>query len=108
MPAIPDLDKIDIVFGNIDHLPAWDDLPKQFRDRWHGGEPHCDFVSGWFYNGLTAQQLDSLKEKLGVDRSKALAAINAILASWEPKHEHKIAGCGYLLSEWFDLIQRKP
>ena len=30
-------------------------------------------------------------------------AIAAILASFEPKHEHKEAGAAYLLSQWFEL-----
>jgi hypothetical protein len=29
------------------------------------------------------------------------------MSSWEPKHEHKEAGCAYLLSEFFDDVNYK-
>ena len=37
----------------------------------------------------------------GVDFKQAHAHISVILGSFEPKHEHKIAGCAYLESMWF-------
>lgn len=37
----------------------------------------------------------------GVNFKQAHAHINVILGSFEPKHEHKIAGCEYLASMWF-------
>lgn len=38
----------------------------------------------------------------GVDKGAALAHFAAVLRSFEPKHEHKIAACGYMLSQWFE------
>lgn len=46
-----------------------------------------------------------LTARPGVDRDKALVAIKAALGSFEPKHEHKEAGCAFLLHEWFELAE---
>ena len=40
MISIPELTDLDIAFGGCDHIPAWDDIPKEFRDmnattKWH-------------------------------------------------------------------------
>lgn len=104
MIVVPELNIIDVTWGNIKHLPKWGDLPQHFQRRWHGGEPYCDFISAWFYNGRAPEDMARLVEKNGVDRAKALRAISAAMRSFEPKHEHKIVGCGYLLSQWFDLL----
>ena len=91
-----------MAFGNVKHLPKYEDIPAEFkRDR----NPYARFVSDWFFRGRTKQDLARLTPKPGVDRPKALAAIQAVLASFEPSHEHKEAGAAYLLSQWFDLAE---
>jgi hypothetical protein len=40
-------------------------------------------------------------EKDGIDRRAAFRHISACLGSYDPSHEHKIAGVGYLISLWF-------
>lgn len=106
MLAIPEVDRVSLAFGNIKHMPKYDTLPAAFQD-WHY-EPHCEAISYWFYRGAKACpngiELNGTKyiAKEGVDAAKALAAIKAVMASWEPKHEHKIAACGYMLAEWFE------
>jgi hypothetical protein len=97
---IPDLTNIDVVFGNIKHLPRYETIPDRFKRM---RDPYSDFISGWFFSGRTQEDMQKLKERPGVNRGKALAAIKAILASFEPKHEHKEAGCAFLLHEWFEL-----
>jgi hypothetical protein len=100
-----DLTRIDTVFGNIKHMPKYESLPEEYRNM---SAPACHAVSMWFFKG--AEQHDGGIEidgkayvaKRGVDVSKALAAIKSVLCSFEPKHEHKIAGCGFMLSEWFE------
>lgn len=106
MLAVPAITAVDIAFGNIAHMPKYAELPEQFQD-WHN-EAHCRAVNSWFMKGAKAVkggiELDGVtyKAKPDVEAVKALAAIRAVLASWEPKHEHKIAACGYMLSEWFE------
>lgn len=106
MLSIPEIDRVSVAFGDIKHMPKYDALPKEFQD-WQYN-PHCKAVGSWFYSGAKPIQGgiklgdDVYKAKPGVDAGKALAAIKAVLGSWEPKHEHKIAACGYMLSEWFE------
>lgn len=106
MMPIPDLNRADVVFGNINHMPKYDTVPDEFKMR--RGNPYCDAVSGWFFSGASRDgdalvvSGEKFTPKPGVDANKALAAIKAVLGSFEPKHEHKEAGCAYMLSEWFD------
>ena len=101
MLAIPQIDGIDAVFGNIKHMPKYESLPEEFKDRYNNR--HCEFVSKWFFSGVDKEGMKRIVAKEGVERGKALAAIGAVLASFEPKHEHKIGACGFMLSEWFIL-----
>lgn len=102
---IPEIDRLDVAFGNIKHMPKYDTIPDDFK-RFHGNA-YVDAVSSWFFGGakfehnvLTIKGKD-FHPKPGVDARKALAAIRAVLGSFEPKHEHKEAACAYMLSEWF-------
>ena len=107
MRPVPDVTRADVAFGKIDHMPRYEDVPDEFCRR--GGTPFNDAVSHWFFSG--AKSIPNGVEiggkqfiaKDGVEAGKALAAIRAILGSWEPKHENKEAACAYLLSEWFEL-----
>jgi hypothetical protein len=71
-----------------------------------------DYENKDFWEGFTQSVFSSgLKEKLvpkeGIDAGKALRHIKVCLGSWEPKHEHKIAGVAYLFSSWFEGIETK-
>lgn len=98
MLKIPEVKKIDIVFGNISWLPKWEEIPEQFKN---GSTFENNFVSKWFFNGLSEDDIAKLQPKEGVDKNKALLACSACLKSFEPKHEHKEAGVAYLLNQWF-------
>ena len=100
IPVPQDLNGIDMNFGNIKHMPKYQDVPDEFKN---SNNPYCCFVRNWFFRGGTPEQFSRLREKEGVDRKKALVAIRSILCSFEPKHEHKEAACAYLLAEWFNL-----
>jgi hypothetical protein len=109
MLQIPNVDEPGVVFGDITHMPKFDTLPEEFRRE---RSLYCAAVSHWFYGGAKRDG-DTLiidgkrfKAKPGVDATKALKAIKAVLGSWEPKHEHKIAACGFMLSEWFELAEK--
>lgn len=103
MTPIPEITNMDLTFGNIKHMPKYADLPIEFQD-WHH-HPACKFVSTWFMSGVKVEDFPPPRE--GVDARKARAALAAILRSWEPKHEHKIAGAGFLANEWFDFDAKK-
>jgi hypothetical protein len=110
MLAIPELNGVDVAFGNIKHMPKYEAIPEDFR---RGNNDYCRAVSTWFFSGAKGTP-DGLivghmkfTAKPGVDRNKALAAIKAVLGSFEPKHEHKEAACAFMLSEWFDKSRVK-
>ena len=100
MIPVPELSRFDIVWNKDDHLPAWNDIPDEFK---RSDNPYCRFIGQWFFLGLTPDDLARLRAREGVDRDKALAAIAAPVGSFKPKHQHKEAGCAYLLCEWFEL-----
>lgn len=111
MLKVPEkLTRADVAFGNIDHMPRYSTLPEEFqRER----SPFCDAVQHWFFSGAKGHtngiEIDGVPytAKPGVNAAQALAAIKAVLGSFEPKHEHKIAACGFMLSEWFDRQEAK-
>lgn len=92
---------IDAAFGgNMKKLlPAWNEIPEEFK---HRRNKWVDVVGDWFFCGLKNCRWTP---KEGIDTGRALAHIKAIMASWEPKHEHKEAGCAYLLSEFFEDVK---
>lgn len=99
---VPEMAGIDMAFGKVDHLPPMTEIPEEFKNfnretKWN------ELVSRWFYSGLPKETEFIAKD--GVDPKKALRAIGAILASWDPEHEHKMAGAAYLMSEWFKEVK---
>ena len=79
------------------YLPAEEDIPKEF---W-GGNEWSDMAQKWFMGVLSDPGLIS---KEGIDAQLAGRHCQAVLGSYEPKHEHKIAGVGYLMSEFFEKV----
>ena len=51
-------------------------------------------MSEWFFYGLKDAQFVPNE---GIDKGEALRHLGYIMGSWEPQHEHKEAGCAYLL-----------
>lgn len=93
------IDDLTVAFGprSIDELlPSYRDLPEEFQRERHEG---CRIAQGWFFEGLKRD----LTPRQGIDKPTALRHLKACLGSFEPKHEHKIAGCGYLLAKWFEI-----
>lgn len=90
----------DIVFGGgiKELMPAYSDIPEEFKSR---SNKWTKVVSDWFYSGLK-EVVWTPKE--GIDKEDALRHIKAVMGSWEPKHEHKMAGCAFLLSEFFEDV----
>lgn len=90
------ISEADMAFGpnNIStFLPAMGMIPEEFKkDENH----YSQFISKWLFSGLSK----SPEAVEGVDINQALRHIKVVLSSWEPKHEHKIAGAAYLASLW--------
>ncbi|KPV60736.1 hypothetical protein QJ48_04215 [Paenibacillus sp. A3] len=93
-----DVSDVQLAFGGDMKklLPPMSDIPREFQD---GHTKWNDLVGKWFLRGLNKL---NVTPRAGVDGKKALRHIKAILGSWEPKHEHKEAGCAYLMSLFFE------
>lgn len=91
------IDDIDVAFGGkvMEILPPYAEIPDEFKRHYH---PWARWQSNWFFSGLKRYP----KPKEGVDMQLALKNLAACQSSWEPKHEHKMAGVAYLASLWFD------
>jgi len=75
-------------------MPAYADIPKEFKDRSH---PWSRWQREWFFEGLDAVP----KVKPGIDKGEAMRHLGHIQRSWDTKHEHKAAAVAYLASLWF-------
>lgn len=106
MLTIPTVDDVSLAFGSTDHMPKYESIPDKFKD-WNN--EHARAASSWFFKGAKRHakgiEIDGkvYVAKEGVDATKALRAIRAVLCSFSPKHEHKTAACGYMLAEWFSV-----
>lgn len=90
---------LDIAFpADVMHLmPPYMDIPAKFR---HGRTEWNQFMSDWFYHGITS--ISKLEPKEGIDKKEAFRHIKCIMGSFQPKHEHKEASVAYLLDSWFE------
>jgi len=91
-----DVDGLDLVFGGrmAALLPPYAQIPSEFKNWNH---PWAKWQADWFYSGLKCYPV----AKDGIDVNAAMRHLGAIQGSWEPKHEHKVAGVAYLASMWF-------
>lgn len=103
MLKIPNLTDAEVVFGDVKHLPPYKDIPDEFKRR---SNPFARIASKLFFEGGRMSEF-GLTPKDGVDLTQANRALQAVLRSFEPKHEHKAAGAAFMLSEWFDLDPAK-
>lgn len=90
---------LDLAFGGDIRklMPAYRDLPEAFRRERDDFSP---IVNKWFFSGLDT---NALKAKDGIDKTAAFQHCRAIMCSFEPSHEHKIAGVAWLMSKWFEV-----
>ena len=102
MFPISELSDLQVAFGvGIEKImPKMTAIPADFKS---AGNKWTTIGIRWFFQGLPKGT--TFHEKSGVDKAKALRHIKAVLGSFEPKHEHKQAAVGFLLSEWFEDIQ---
>jgi len=102
MFPITEITDIDLAFpARVLHLmPSESDIPPRFRD---AGVRDVQLVARWFYRGLPDDT--EFVPRPGVDARLALRQISAILRSFEPRHEHKMAATAFLVAEWFEDVR---
>lgn len=99
-----DIDPVTFAFpANVKKLmPAYDKLPSEYKRRYD--EPKSiKLVNRWFFKGLP----ENLKIVFnpGIDGEKALRHLTAIMHSFQPKHEHKVAAVAWLIDQWFERFE---
>lgn len=82
----------ELAFSTTRFLPAIEDIPAEF---W-AGNIYTKLAKSLFCGSMTPACEIELNE--GVDAAALNKCIRAHLQSWAPKHEHKIAGVGYMLA----------
>lgn len=120
----PHIDDHSFMFGTTEYLPNYNDLPETYQK---GDAPGCKTAEAIFHTGWTkahkvAQEVFEGTEMVlktppedyeyGLEERDPVLrfqrAIHAHLYSWKPKHEHKIAGVGFLIDHWCRPIQPQP
>jgi hypothetical protein len=76
-------------------LPEWDDIPKDFQD-WNGRNKWIKRADNWFCQGIE----NPPEAQEGFNKKEVYRHLSCCMRSFQPKHEHKIAGVAYLMSLW--------
>lgn len=91
------IEDVEIAFGTSKLLPPYEAVPDEFKR----GNDYTKLLDSMFYDQPLPDGEIVFRE--GFDDADAPALLNRVvrahLRSFEPKHEHKIAGLGYLLSQ---------
>lgn len=121
----PHINDLDLAFGTTKYLPKFSDLPKEYQKQMAPGCKLAEaiFYEGWEAAGKKAQELmgDAMNFLMaeppkdhayaeGEERDPLVRfhrCITAHLRSWEPKHEHKIAGVGYMMDQWCVAVEKE-
>lgn len=82
-------------FGTTKLLPSWDSIPEGFKK----GNEYTTLVCAIFFGTPIPEKTMIVREGFDQDIIPILSkAVLAHLRSWEPKHEHKMAGVGFMVS----------
>ncbi len=74
-------------------LPSWEDIPEEFRR----GNLYTKLAEAIFYGWELPVCEIEMKE--GFEPQELNRAVRAHLQSFGPKHEHKIAGVGFMIAQ---------
>lgn len=83
----------EMAFSTDRLLPAWEEIPSEFRQ----GNLYTKLAESIFF-GMEMPKCE-IEMKDGFEPQALNRAVRAHLQSWGPKHEHKIAGVGYIISQ---------
>ena len=90
------LNDLHVAFGSTDFLPKLEDIPAEFhKNEWTA------VVTKRFHNGDRVEGL--VRE--GVDSHKVHTFVDSHLISWASKHERKIAGVAWRLSQLLTAVR---
>ena len=102
---VPPITQVDLAFPTGRHTPPWRWVPDEFRnepggDYENSNNPWVKLASDLFGGTRWASDWQAIP-KPGVAAQSAYNAVRVTLGNYGMKHEHKLATCGWMLSEWF-------
>lgn len=90
------INDVEMAFSTNRLLPEWLDIPADFKS----GNDYTKLAEAIFHDWPLPKQ--TIEFQHGFQDDAAAADLNkcirAHLQSWSPKHEHKIAGVGFMIS----------
>lgn len=92
----------ELAFSTDKLLPAWKDIPEEFKT----GNIYTKIADAIFF-GFELPDCD-MEFLDGFDPESLNRAVRAHLQSFGPKHEHKIAGVGYMMSMVAKIQESTP
>lgn len=101
-----DLDSIvepEVVFGTTKLLPPLEVIPSEFHD---SANLYVQVVTAVFYGWPMPNS--TMEFRQGFEQAMVVRTVRAHLASFEPQHQHKIAGVAFLLSQMAIVQQGNP
>lgn len=97
-----DIDSIkrgETIWGTTRFLPAWDTIPKCFVREMYGPNLYSKFIDAWYSGSPLPDVTVEFNSGFELDGKALKRFIMAHLNTFIPDHDHKIAGCAYLLSQ---------
>lgn len=91
---IASITDIEYALGTTKFLPSVDDIPREFKSQY--GNVFTKIAESLF-SGSKPPDVD-LTMHDGFDQELVSRCVLAHLRSWAPKHQHKIAGVGFMIS----------
>lgn len=82
-------------FSTMRLLPAWEDIPDEFKS----GNIYTELAEAIFYDRLLPEGEIELLPGFEDSADALNTCVRAHLLSFGPRHEHKIAGVGYMISK---------
>lgn len=83
---------VELAFSTERLLPSWEDIPEDFKK----GNDYTVLAEAIMYGWPLPDLVMQMKE--GFEPSDLNRAARAHLQSFGPKHQHKIAGVGYMIA----------
>lgn len=96
---IPVFTKLDTVFGNVEMMPPYEEIPAEFKSPYN---KWCKLFGKLFYKGSAGIYFSKKKNVSVEDFNRVAIFIQSIMASFAPKHEHKESAVAYLFSLYLD------
>ena len=86
------INDVEVAFSTERFLPAWEQIPKGFKT----GNAYTRLAEAIFFGTALPDCEMTLND--GFEAEHLNRAVRAHLRSFSPKHEHKIAGVGWMIA----------